>query len=159
MVPGVLETPPVPVTELLDSLLGLFRVGGHWRGGRGGSGSLGPRRPFQVHGVPENDGSDHQIQPAGSVALIRSRNSPGDYVLNGEGDQFFPLQSQCCGSIRSRSGLYDPMALSNARGQLRCELLGQRDRPLFRSLAKSASRTQRSRVVGFGNNTTRTWQR
>jgi hypothetical protein len=41
MVPGVLETPPVPVTELLDSLLGLFRVGGHWRGGRGGSGSLG----------------------------------------------------------------------------------------------------------------------
>ena len=40
MVPGVLETPPVPVTELLDSLLGLFRVGGHWRGG-GGSGSLG----------------------------------------------------------------------------------------------------------------------
>ena len=41
MVPGVLETPPVPVTELLGSLLGLFRVGGHWRGGRGGSGSLG----------------------------------------------------------------------------------------------------------------------
>jgi hypothetical protein len=67
---GGAGTPPVPVTELLDSLLGLFRVGGHWRGGRGGSGSLGPRRPFQVHGVPENDGSDHQIQPAGSVALI-----------------------------------------------------------------------------------------
>jgi len=40
MVPGVVETPPVPVTELFDSLLGLFRVGGHWRGGRGGSGSL-----------------------------------------------------------------------------------------------------------------------
>jgi hypothetical protein len=41
MVPGVLETPPVPVTELLDSLPGLFRVDSHWRGGRGGSGSLG----------------------------------------------------------------------------------------------------------------------
>ena len=42
MVPGVVETPPVPVTELLDSLLGLFRVGGHRRGvSRGGSGSLG----------------------------------------------------------------------------------------------------------------------
>ena len=41
MVPGVLETPPVPVTELLESLIGLFRVGGHWRGGRDGSGSLG----------------------------------------------------------------------------------------------------------------------
>ena len=41
MVPGVLRTPPVPVTELLGSLLGLFRVGGHWRGGRGGSGRLG----------------------------------------------------------------------------------------------------------------------
>jgi hypothetical protein len=37
MVPGVLETPPVPVTELLDSLLGLFRVGTQWRG----SGNLG----------------------------------------------------------------------------------------------------------------------
>jgi hypothetical protein len=41
MVPGVLRTPPVPVTELLGTLLGLFRVGGHWIGGRGGSGSLG----------------------------------------------------------------------------------------------------------------------
>src|SRR5277367_5329708 len=41
MVPGVLETPPVPVTELVGSLLGLFRVGGHWRGARDGSWSLG----------------------------------------------------------------------------------------------------------------------
>src|SRR5580704_4196491 len=41
MVPGVLRTPPVPVTELLGSLLGLSRVGGHWRGERRGSGSLG----------------------------------------------------------------------------------------------------------------------
>src|SRR5271155_3218256 len=41
MVPGVVETPPVPVTELLDSLLGLFRFDGHWRGSRVGSGSLG----------------------------------------------------------------------------------------------------------------------
>jgi hypothetical protein len=30
---GGARTPPVPVTELLGSLLGLFRVGGHWRGG------------------------------------------------------------------------------------------------------------------------------
>jgi hypothetical protein len=37
---GAAETPPVPVTELLGSLLGLFRVG-LWRGDRGGSGSLG----------------------------------------------------------------------------------------------------------------------
>ena len=38
---GGADTPPVPVTELLDSLLGLFGVGGHWRGERRGSGSLG----------------------------------------------------------------------------------------------------------------------
>jgi hypothetical protein len=41
MVPGVLETPPVPVTELLGSLLGLSHVGGHWRGERRGGESLG----------------------------------------------------------------------------------------------------------------------
>jgi hypothetical protein len=41
MVPGVVETPPVPVTELLGSLFGLSRVGGHWRGEGRGSGSLG----------------------------------------------------------------------------------------------------------------------
>ena len=38
---GGAETPPVPVTELLGSLLGLSRVGGQWRRGRRGSGSLG----------------------------------------------------------------------------------------------------------------------
>jgi hypothetical protein len=43
--PGGVRTPPVPVTELLGCLLGLFRFGGHWgggeRGGSGGSGTLG----------------------------------------------------------------------------------------------------------------------
>jgi len=38
---GGADTPPVPVTELLGSLLGLFRIGGYWRGTGGGSESLG----------------------------------------------------------------------------------------------------------------------
>ena len=38
---GGAETPPVPVTELLGSRLGLFRIGGDWGGDRGGSRSLG----------------------------------------------------------------------------------------------------------------------
>jgi hypothetical protein len=52
MVPGVLEIPPVPVTELLGSLLGLFRVGGHWRGtdaGVGASEGLSSLRLYWVY--------------------------------------------------------------------------------------------------------------
>ena len=37
---GGADTPPVSVTELLGSLLGLFRIGGHWGEDRGGSRSL-----------------------------------------------------------------------------------------------------------------------
>ena len=25
---------------------------------------------FQIHGVPENDGCDNQVQPAGAIALV-----------------------------------------------------------------------------------------
>ena len=69
MVPGVLRTPPVPVTELLGSLLGLFRVGGHWRGDRGGSGGLGSALLASVLG--ELPIFDQQIKTgAASVGLL-----------------------------------------------------------------------------------------
>ena len=74
-----------------------------------------------------------------SETYAKRYGSYDDSVLNGDGTSF-PLQSQCFGSIRSRSGgPYDPTALSNARRQLRCGFLGQRDRPLFSSLAKSGA--------------------
>jgi hypothetical protein len=42
MVPGVLIHPRFRVTELLGSLLGLFRVGGHWSGSLGSALLLAP---------------------------------------------------------------------------------------------------------------------
>lgn len=88
MVPGVLIHPRFRVTELLGSLLGLFRVDGHWRGERRGSGSLGSAlllAPVLITGNLTED-PERRYTPSGK-AVVSASIANNEHYTDAQGEE------------------------------------------------------------------------